>query len=273
MQRLASVAALVRWGNALMACAGVLLGAWWIGADITSRAVLLATAAAFALAAFANASNDYYDRDIDAVAHPDRPLPRGSLTPRFALGIAGAAAVGAVAFAAGASRGLGILTLGILAVMAEYSRWIKRLGLAGNITVAVLASLPFLYGGWAGGNARAALPLVALAIPLHLAREIAKDLDDVEGDRGVRHTLPVSLGAPVARGALLIALALFAGLLAGFAFTWPPFGLVMIPALALCGGAAARALIGQRGGPRLFKSAMLAAMAGLVLVRVAGARP
>ncbi len=273
MQRLASVAALVRWRNALIACAGVLLGAWWTGGEVSARAVVLAAAAALALAAFANACNDYYDREIDVIAHPDRPLPRGALTPRFVLWVAAVAAASAVTLATGASPALGLLSVGILVVMLEYSRWIKRRGLAGNLTVAVLASLPFLYGGWAAGHARAALPLVALAVPLHLAREIAKDLEDVDGDRGTRRTLPLTRGAPAAKGVLLIALALFAGLLVGFAVAWPRFGIVMIPALALCGGAAARALIGRRGGPRLFKSAMLAAMAGLVLARVAGARP
>lgn len=267
MRRIRSALALIRWGNALIAAAGVLVGAWWAGGDPRSRGVLLAAAAAVALAAFANAFNDYHDRDIDAVAHPHRPIPRGELQPRTALRIAVGAAALAFALSAAAMPVLGLASTGVLLVMHEYSRWIKRRGLPGNVAVAVLGALPFLYGAWVAGQPARAIPLLAFAVPLHTAREIAKDLDDADGDRGRRRTLALDAGGAAAHGALLVALALFAGVLAGVVRAAPRFGLVMLPALVLCAVGASRALAGRRGAPRFFKGAMLCAMAALLMVR------
>lgn len=267
MRRVRSVLRLIRWGNALVAAAGVVLGAWWAGGDPWSRSVVLAALAAVALAAFANAFNDYHDRDIDVVAHPHRPLPRGELQPRTALGIATAAASLALALSLLARPALAFLSAAVLLGMHQYSHWIKRYGLPGNVVVAVLGSLPFLYGAWMVGHPARAVPLLAFAVPLHAAREIAKDLDDAEGDRGHRHTLALAANGTVAHGALLVSLALFAGVLAGVTRAAPRFGLVMIPTLVLCAVATTRALTGQRGGPQLFKGAMLCAMAALLTVR------
>jgi geranylgeranylglycerol-phosphate geranylgeranyltransferase len=82
---------LVRWVNALTAAAGVLVGAWWAGWGSAS-AIALAALAAIALTATANAWNDLADIEIDRVAHPERPLPSGALTPAAAEQIAMAAA-------------------------------------------------------------------------------------------------------------------------------------------------------------------------------------
>ena len=151
-----AIAAVVRWPNALIAGAGVALGAWWAGARVDDGRVLAAIVAALALAAFANTVNDLHDIEIDRVAHPRRPLPSGAMTERMAWRVAGAAAVIALAAAAIARPGLGLLTAVILGSMYAYSRTLKRLGLPGNLLVAVIASLPFFYGGWAGGDTRAA---------------------------------------------------------------------------------------------------------------------
>jgi hypothetical protein len=41
-----------------------------------------------------------------------------------------------------------------------------------------------------------------------------------------------------------------------------------VPAIALCAAAARRALLGRRGGPALFKAAMLCAMAAFATLRL-----
>ena len=101
---------------------------------------------------------------------------------------------------------LGVATVGVLLLMRLYSPWLKRAGFAGNLVVSVLASLPFLYGSYAAGDWQSGVPLVLLAIPLHLARELAKDLDDREADRGTRRTIPVTAGVHSARAAIVAAL-------------------------------------------------------------------
>jgi geranylgeranylglycerol-phosphate geranylgeranyltransferase len=258
---------LVRWPNALIAAAGVILGAWWTGGDPRGPHVVAATLAALALAAFANAYNDVQDVAIDRVAHPKRPLATGRLRPAQALAIARVAAVASVILATAAAPGLGVMSLLVLAAMQQYSLRVKRSGLAGNVLVAVVASLPFLYGGWSVGHAGATWPLVALAMPLHLAREIAKDIDDLAGDALSRRTLPAVLGLRAARATFVVALILFFVAVAIFARHHPLLRPLLLAAVLLALASAWCALAGRRGGPLLLKSAMVCAMASLLGAR------
>lgn len=264
MPSASALLALVRWENALISAAGVAVGAWWARGDPAALRVLAAAVAAVMLTAHANAYNDVCDREIDVIAHPRRPLPSGRMSVRAALAVAAVAAVLGVALSAAARPALGTMSLGVVALMVAYNRGIKRMGLPGNLLVALLASFPFLYGAWAVGRPRAALALLALAVPLHLAREIAKDLEDAHADTGRRQTLPIALGPRGARWSLVAALALFVAALARFAIHRPLFAVVVTPALALTALGAYRALRGEHGSPVLFKTAMVCAMASLV---------
>lgn len=258
---------LIRWENALIAAGAVLLGAWWVGGDAGSSRPIVAALAAIALTAVANGYNDVVDVGIDRIAHPARPLPSGALSPAVARRSVAFAAGLALAFASFARLELGALTVVVLALMIAYSQRIKKLGMPGNITVAVLASLPFLYGGWSVGRPRESLVLVALAIPLHLAREIAKDVDDAVADAPTRQTLPVAMGKAMTRSLLLAAVASFFFVLSAFVKQRPEFAIAILPAVLFVGIATWRSFSGQRGGPLLFKTAMVAAMASLVVVR------
>ena len=261
---------LARWGNALIAAAGVAVGAWWAGGG-AAGSIALASAAALALTVSANAWNDLADIDIDRFAHPKRPLPSCALSPALAERIAMAAATVAVACASAVSVALGLTTVGVLLLMRLYSPWLKGMGLAGNLVVAVLASLPFVYGGYAAGSWQRSLPLALLAVPLHLARELAKDLDDRDADRHTRRTFPVVGGVRAARAAMLVALAA-----SGLAFA---LGVVpevrsirlllgaLAPALAALALATTLALRGRPGSPAYFKVAMVCAMAALLIAR------
>ena len=265
MRSLSAVLALIRWENALLSALGVLLGAWWAHGSVLAPATLVAAVAAIALTAVANAENDYQDLAIDRAAHPDRPLPSGALRPAHARMVVGTAAVVAIVASLALDVVLAGLTLLVLGLMLLYSRVLKTRGLIGNVTVALLASLPFLYGAWAVGRPTSALPLVTVAAPLHLAREIAKDLEDAHADAPVRRTLPLEHGADAARGAMVIALALFAGGLWPLIDARPPLGLWVAPAVVLIALATRRTLRGHRGGPTLLKAAMACAMASLVV--------
>src|SRR5512140_3110802 len=160
---------LVRWANALTAAAGVVLGAWWAGWagwGGTPR-VLFAAISAIGLTAAANTWNDLVDVYIDRFAHPGRPLVTGALTLRAADRIAMLAATCAVIAASEVSVALGIVSVAVLLLMRLYSPWIKRAGLAGNLLVSVLASLPFVYGSYAVGHWERGVPLVLIASALH----------------------------------------------------------------------------------------------------------
>lgn len=256
---------LVRWPNALIAAAAVPLGAAWAG-EIES-ATWLATVGALALTAVANSVNDVHDVEIDRLAHPLRPLPSGAMTTGAARRLAGVSALVGVAAAAAASAWLGALSAIVVAAMLWYSVSLKaRRGVAANALVALLASLPFFYGAWTAGRPVRGLALVALAVPLHFAREVAKDLDDAAADAPIRRTLPVVAGARAARWTVVAATVLFAGVtIAFFARGAAPPLLVALCALACAAAAVRRVLSADAGAPRLFKGSMLLAMTALAI--------
>ncbi|MGH7648354.1 MAG: UbiA family prenyltransferase [Gemmatimonadaceae bacterium] len=257
---------LARWPNAVMSAAGVALGAWWVGWGDVPR-IAFAAAGAACLTVTANVWNDLADVDIDRRAHPGRPLPAGLVSQATARRIAAAAGLAGVALEALGAPELGAASVAVVALMYAYSPWIKRTGLPGNILVAVLASLPFLYGAWVVGHPRGAIALVMVAVPLHLAREIAKDLDDAPADAGSRRTVPVSAGASAAIAILAVASLAFLLLLVPFAAARPRFAAAVVPAGVLVLYAVSIAVRGHRGSPLVFKLAMLCAMAAFLTAR------
>ena len=267
LRTLSAALRLIRWTNALTAAAGVLVGAWWAGWGPAAD-VAMAALAAIALTAAANAWNDLADVDIDRVAHPMRPLPSGAVTAEAAERIAMGAATAAVVCASDVSVTLGLCTIAVLLLMRLYSPWLKRAGVAGNLVVSVLASLPFVYGSYAAGSWQRGIPLVLIAIPLHFARELAKDLDDRDADRSTRRTLPIIAGVHSTHIAIVGALIASSAALA--------FGVLpqvrsqalllgaLVPAVAAIALATQRALRGRPGSPAYFKLAMVCAMAALI---------
>ena len=261
-----AVLALVRWPNALIASAGVLLGAWWVRpGDLLTRDVLLAVVASWFVTASVNAFNDAFDVEIDRVAHPDRPLPRGELSTSTAFRIGTVAMLFAFALGRAASTEVGMLILGALVAAYGYARELNRRVLIGNGVVAVVASLPFVVGAAAVASGGDGLPLFAVAVPLHFARELMKDLADAPGDRGRRRTVALAWGRGVARGLAFGAVLAYA-VVATFLFA--PAGamrLALAPSVALAAWAAARA--SDRRAPLLLKLSMLLALAALPLLR------
>jgi geranylgeranylglycerol-phosphate geranylgeranyltransferase len=260
-----AILTLVRWENALLSVAGVVLGAWWATGRPNEPETVVMAIVAVLLTAFANADNDVRDADIDRIAHPDRPLPSGALSlhvARLVVGISAAAALTVASLLGGPQT---LAAVGVIAVMTLYNRGVKAHGVPGNVIVAVVASLPFLFGAWSAGRPGAGLPLFLVGVPLHFAREIAKDLDDVAGDAAHRRTLPLRAGPGAARLVVVTSVALFVLALAPFAVRRPTFAIVALPAVALCVAAARRVLSGERGTARLLKSAMVVAMVAFVL--------
>ena len=189
--------------------------------------------------------SDYFDRELDAIAKPHRPIPSGRLPARVALacGVLAMAGVAVLAVLTGWRTSL-IAVLAVAAVLA-YGLRLKALGIAGNLVRGALGALALLYGaatvppfGWA-----ALLPFVA-AFWLHdTCSNLVGTLRDVDGDRaGGYRTLPVTHGtAAGVRIALgLYALTLLAAGWGGRAgpdgrLSWYLAALVGVAAVALAG--------------------------------------
>jgi geranylgeranylglycerol-phosphate geranylgeranyltransferase len=140
--------------------------------------------------------NDIQDVQIDRVNSPDRPIPSGK------VGIHEAYAFSIIlsALAIASSAILGTLTLltalVALALMAFYNTRGKKTGLLGNAVVSFNVALPFFFGGLAVNSLRPLLFIFfLLAFLANMAREVAKGISDVAGDRTKEvKTVAVSMG-------------------------------------------------------------------------------
>jgi geranylgeranylglycerol-phosphate geranylgeranyltransferase len=192
---LRGIVELARPGNCVAAGALTATGAFVAGVEGDLAAAAAAAVTTALAVAAGNAINDYFDREIDAVNRPDRPIPRGAVPPRTALATAGAWFLLAVAVAAL----LPPLALAIAAVnlvaLVTYTSLFKGTPGLGNALVAYLVGSTFLFGGAAVGSPRAVVVLAALAGLSTFTREVIKDVEDVAGDReeGLT-TLPVAVG-------------------------------------------------------------------------------
>jgi geranylgeranylglycerol-phosphate geranylgeranyltransferase len=210
-----AVVELARPVNGLMSAAAVFVGAFVSTASVAWSAAALGAVSAFAAASGANALNDSLDWETDRINRPGRPVPSGRVSPTAALLVSVVAFAISVGLALVLSRAAAALAAGWLLLAVLYSVVLKGLPLVGNAAVAVVASTPFLMGGLSQTTFAPALIPASLAFLIHLAREIVKDVDDVEGDAAsgvmtlaVRAGTGASLG--IARGVLIALIVLSA---------------------------------------------------------------
>jgi geranylgeranylglycerol-phosphate geranylgeranyltransferase len=229
-------------------------------------AATLAALATATIAAAGNALNDAQDAELDRAAHPRRPIPAGRATPAEARGFAGAlVAVGLAAAAGAAGFALAGFAAGTVALLLLYEWRLKRWGLAGNVAVAALTAATLLFGAAAAGAwPRIVGVAAAMAFLANLAREVAKDAEDMAADAGHRRTFPMQVG-PRAAGATACGLALAAAAvpLAAGLLDW---AVLAAAAVVLAGGALAVARPGL--GQRVLRVGMALAVAGFLALGV-----
>lgn len=206
--------------NAAMASFSALLGMLVVmGPDLADIdllfPVVLGMLTPFFVTAGGNALNDYMDHQVDRLAHPGRPLPSGRLTEGqvlwFAMGCFIVGIVLAALIVTVSDIGLLPLLVAVLAVasLLGYEIAFKYRGLVGNITVAYLSALTFVFGASVVGEPdheawATILILFTLAVFASVGREVTKDIEDMEADRGARVTLPMTAGVGLAAGAACI---------------------------------------------------------------------
>lgn len=180
--------------------------------------ILLASLTAALTAAAGNVINDLFDIETDKTAHPDRVLTKGTLTKTEAKSeyflLNSIAAIIAVSL----STTPFVIVLLSISLLYIYSAYLKRIILVGNITVAALAGLAFIYGGVVTNNPKAAVIPAFFAFFINLIREIVKDIQDIDGDKKQKIiTFPVRYGIqPAKKSAAILIIILMA-------FTFYPF--------------------------------------------------
>jgi geranylgeranylglycerol-phosphate geranylgeranyltransferase len=158
-------------------------------------AFLAAIAASLVLAS-GNVINDIYDIGIDKINKPLRPLPSGKLTIKEAYALYFIFLVLSIFVSALVNeKALAIALISIL-LLFFYSKYLKRFPLIGNLAVAILTGLVFIFGGIAVENPTAAIVPAVFAFLINLIREIVKDMEDSEGDKSADViTFPVKFGS------------------------------------------------------------------------------
>jgi geranylgeranylglycerol-phosphate geranylgeranyltransferase len=188
MSKLVGYLRLMRPVNCLMMGFAVIVGATLAGADFSSiRWQILAYGfiAGFTLTGASMTINDYYDREIDAINEPKRPIPSGLIKPREALALA--AALTTIGFVAAYLTNIFCFVTAIFAwiIFVTYTTVGKRAGLPGNFLVSICVSIPFVYGSYAIVDAIKLNVLIfaSMAFLSNTGREITKGIVDVQGDR------------------------------------------------------------------------------------------
>lgn len=245
--------------------------------------LLLAMASAAFVGSAANALNDVYDAEIDRVNRPDRPVAAGRVAPRTARTVWAVLSALGVLCGVLVSPALAGIAAASVAVLWLYNARLKGVPVVGNVVVAsVIAAAP-LYGALAVEVVPPAVgAAVGLTFLLTLAREIAKDIEDVEGDMaGGARTLPVVWGerptAFVASGVVWLTLALLPVPVAwGLGRSFLAYGVgvaacLLMAAWLLMNGALDGPSPARRAAARArawLKGAMVAGIAALLLARL-----
>jgi len=178
---------LVRPVNCALTGFAVIVGASLVEKNLLSimQNLSLGFATAFTIAGAAMTINDYFDREIDAINQPNRPIPKGTVTPKEALYFAFVLSIiGLLAALATNLQCFSVALAGwILSV--GYAAWGKRTGLLGDLLVSLGVTIPFLYGNFVAEKSLALITVLFafMAFLSNTGREITKEILDIEGDK------------------------------------------------------------------------------------------
>ena len=182
--------------NAVIAFVSVIVAAFICSPEeIAWFSVLLASfAAAFTLSA-GNIINDIYDLGIDKVNRPERPLPSGKISKNSALILYFLFIAASLILSWFINLYAFIIVIIATILLVLYSKFLKRVLFIGNILVALLTGLVFIFGGVAVRNSSAAIIPALFAFLINFIREIVKDMQDVDGDKNAGvNTFPIRYG-------------------------------------------------------------------------------
>ncbi len=179
----------------LLVYTGAVLGS---AALVLSLSIILAMISVSFAAAGAVTLNNYFDIEIDKIVHPIRSLPsrRISLNQALYLGIIMFAIALIAAFFVNIPYFL--MTLLGVTLFGLYELLFKKIGLAGNLLVAVTIPLVCVAGGYILNNPYPSFFLLMILFPQIFGGEIIRDVRDQRGDKLQRKTLPSQIGEKTA---------------------------------------------------------------------------
>ncbi|MCW8803486.1 MAG: geranylgeranylglycerol-phosphate geranylgeranyltransferase [Ignavibacteriaceae bacterium] len=195
-EKLTAIIKIVRPLNFLITFISVIVAAVICLPDkATGLNVILAAFAASLVMASGNIINDIHDIEIDKINKPLRPIPSGKIMIKEAYGLYILLVTISIAISYLVNETALVIVLISILILFIYSKYLKQIPLIGNITVAFLTGLVFMYGGIVVENPSAAMVPAVFALLINLIREVVKDMGDVEGDKKAEViTFPVKFG-------------------------------------------------------------------------------
>ena len=199
---------IIRPGNAVMAAIAVIL-MMFVG-HYYGLPIIICALIVFVCTGAGNTINDVFDYKIDEINKPNRPIPSGRISVKdarnysyilFAVGIL----LSFICSYLVNSISPSVIVIPAVVIMYYYARNFKAMPLVGNITVATLTGFCFVIAGVVIACATSSLKILFISIYLGLfalfmtlAREIVKDMEDIEGDKkeGAR-TFPILYGKKI----------------------------------------------------------------------------
>ncbi|MFH0862027.1 MAG: UbiA family prenyltransferase [Candidatus Altiarchaeota archaeon] len=217
---------LIRLRNAVISFIGVYVGGlvFSIGQGVIPANLLTAAVSTALILGAGNALNDFFDHEIDRINRPKRPIPSGRITRGDTLMLALAMFLIGLAYAKSINTYCLAIAAANTAMLIVYAKYSKRMLLISNLCISYLVASVFIYGAAATYAPSASISTIGLQLTvvltmcsflINFSREIVKDIEDIDGDRGAYSvTIPIRYGAGNAKTVALAAAA--AAVLIGF---------------------------------------------------------
>ena len=162
--------------------------------DMTTLSIIIIVVVCFT--GGANSLNDVLDFEIDIINRPSRPIPSGKVKKSTAAYISLILFIIGLLFCLNLSNSAIIIGLLIsMPTLLLYTKYFKGVPIFGNIIVAFIIGLSFIFCGSAFGSIDQMIVPSLLAFGLTFVRELVKDIADIDGDKFVGlKTYPIIAG-------------------------------------------------------------------------------
>lgn len=191
-------ARLLRVENGFLVGLLVLLGSRLVapGFRAPARSIVAASALATVVVWFANVVNDVFDKELDSIGKPWRPIPSRSIPESTARRVGLLLLFVALGLLTTLPAGHALVGLVLLGMAFLYSARLKRVPVFGHVVVAVSTASAVLFGASLSGPLRSPVIIVASQVFCAiLLLELAKSASDAWHDRLKLRTLASTLTA------------------------------------------------------------------------------
>jgi len=194
---------LIRTGNTIFSYVVALAGYYIASGNLPGIAVLIACLCVPLNVSAGNILNDFLDIKYDIHSKRKKPLVSGVINQKTAFKLS--VILFAVSFAVSFFFPE-ILLINIFSIILiiYYDKFSKNIHLLGNVIVSSLVALAVLFGSIFARNAGRVIYLALSAFFINLARELVKDIEDMDSDKKTEgKTFPILYGIEETRAVIL----------------------------------------------------------------------